>query len=62
MEPHINALPASLDGLGLTLADFDRATERAGILVLLVDHASFLTIDHADVVKDKIVVDTRGAW
>jgi len=61
VEPHINALPASLGGLGLTLADFDRATERAGILVLLVDHASFLTIDH-DVVKDKIVVDTRGAW
>lgn len=61
VEPHVNALPASLDGLGLTLADFDRATERAGILVLLVDHASFLTIDH-DVVKDKIVVDTRGAW
>jgi UDP-N-acetyl-D-mannosaminuronic acid dehydrogenase len=61
VEPHVNALPASLEELGLTLADFDHATERAGILVLLVDHASFLTIDH-DVVKDKIVVDTRGAW
>ena len=30
-------------------------------LLLLVDHASFLHVDH-DVVKDKIVVDTRGVW
>jgi UDP-N-acetyl-D-mannosaminuronic acid dehydrogenase len=61
VEPHINALPKRLTDLGLTLWDFDRATERANILLLLVDHASFLTVDH-DVVKDKIVVDTRGAW
>ncbi len=61
VEPHINALPKSLDGTGVTLADFDQATERANILLLLVDHASFLAIDH-DVVKDKIVVDTRGVW
>lgn len=61
VEPHINALPKRLADLGLSLWDFDRATERANILLLLVDHASFLTVDH-DVVKDKIVVDTRGAW
>ena len=61
VEPHINALPKELAELGLALADFDQATEKANILVLLVDHASFLTVDH-DVVKDKIVVDTRGAW
>jgi len=61
VEPHVNALPKELAELGVTLADFDQATEKANILVLLVDHASFLTVDH-DVVKDKIVVDTRGAW
>ncbi len=61
VEPHVNALPENLAKLGLKLWDFDRATERANILLLLVDHASFLTVDH-DVVKDKIVVDTRGAW
>ncbi|MBB3900268.1 UDP-N-acetyl-D-mannosamine dehydrogenase [Roseococcus suduntuyensis] len=61
VEPHVNALPENLAVLGLQLWDFDRATERANILLLLVDHASFLTVDH-DVVKDKIVVDTRGAW
>lgn len=61
VEPHVNALPEKLAALGLQLWDFDRATERANILLLLVDHASFLTVDH-DVVKDKIVVDTRGVW
>jgi UDP-N-acetyl-D-mannosaminuronic acid dehydrogenase len=61
VEPHVNALPPNLAALGLELWDFDRATDRANILLLLVDHASFLTVDH-DVVKDKIVIDTRGAW
>lgn len=61
VEPHVNSLPKHLTELGLKLWDFDQATERANILLLLVDHASFLTVDH-DVVKDKIVVDTRGAW
>jgi UDP-N-acetyl-D-mannosaminuronic acid dehydrogenase len=61
VEPHVNALPAALAGLGLTLCDFDRAVEQANILLLLVDHMSFLNIDH-DVVKNKIVVDTRGVW
>ena len=61
VEPHVNSLPKNLTELGLKLWDFDQATERANILLLLVDHASFLTVDH-DVVKDKIVVDTRGAW
>jgi len=61
VEPHIDALPRSLEGLGLELADFTQATERANILLLLVDHASFLHVDH-DVVKNKIVVDTRGVW
>jgi UDP-N-acetyl-D-mannosaminuronic acid dehydrogenase len=61
VEPHINKLPKNLAKLGLQLADFDQATERASILLLLVDHASFLTVDH-DVLKDKIVIDTRGVW
>jgi UDP-N-acetyl-D-mannosaminuronic acid dehydrogenase len=61
VEPHVNALPASLAALGLELWDFDRALERANILLLLVDHASFLDVDH-DMLKDKIVIDTRGAW
>jgi UDP-N-acetyl-D-mannosaminuronic acid dehydrogenase len=61
VEPHVNALPERLANLGLTLCDFDQAVEQANILLLLVDHMSFLNIDH-DVVKNKIVVDTRGVW
>jgi UDP-N-acetyl-D-mannosaminuronic acid dehydrogenase len=61
VEPHVNSLPKNLSELGLKLWDFDQATERANILLLLVDHMSFLNIDH-DVVKDKVVVDTRGVW
>jgi UDP-N-acetyl-D-mannosaminuronic acid dehydrogenase len=61
VEPHINALPPALAALGLSLWDFDRAVERANILLLLVDHAAFLHVDH-DVLKDRIVVDTRGVW
>jgi UDP-N-acetyl-D-mannosaminuronic acid dehydrogenase len=61
VEPHVNVLPKNLANLGLKLCDFDQAVEKANILLLLVDHMSFLNVDH-DVVKDKIVVDTRGVW
>ncbi|MGN6514344.1 MAG: UDP-N-acetyl-D-mannosamine dehydrogenase [Rhizomicrobium sp.] len=61
VEPHISKLPAELSGLGLNLHDFDEAIERAGIVLLLVDHMSFLQVDR-DLLKDKIVIDTRGAW
>jgi UDP-N-acetyl-D-mannosaminuronic acid dehydrogenase len=61
VEPHVNHLPKDLTDLGLVLSDFDQAVEQANILLLLVDHMSFLNVDH-DVVKDKIVVDTRGVW
>jgi UDP-N-acetyl-D-mannosaminuronic acid dehydrogenase len=61
VEPHVNTLPKDMTDLGLQLWDFDRAVEKANILLLLVDHMSFLNVDR-DVVKDKIVVDTRGVW
>jgi UDP-N-acetyl-D-mannosaminuronic acid dehydrogenase len=61
VEPHISKLPKELEGLGLELSDFDHAMERANLVVLLVDHMSFLDVDRATL-KDKIVIDTRGAW
>ncbi|MES2256315.1 MAG: UDP-N-acetyl-D-mannosamine dehydrogenase [Pseudomonadota bacterium] len=61
VEPHINQLPPHLAKLGLTLSDFEVAVERADILLLLVDHRAFLRIDRA-LFRDKIVIDTRGAW
>lgn len=61
VEPHISALPPELSGLGLKLEDFDRAMERANLVLLLVDHMSFLEVDR-DTLKDKFVIDTRGVW
>ncbi|HWS98257.1 MAG TPA: UDP binding domain-containing protein, partial [Candidatus Methylomirabilis sp.] len=61
VEPHISALPPELSKLGLELHDFDMAVERANVVLLLVDHMSFLQIDR-NLLNDKIVIDTRGAW
>jgi UDP-N-acetyl-D-mannosaminuronic acid dehydrogenase len=61
VEPHIDKPLPSLCRLGLKLWDFDEALKRADILLLLVDHAAFLDVDRA-ALKDKIVIDTRGAW
>ena len=61
VEPHISKMPPELAGLGLDLHDFDQALERANLVLLLVDHMSFLEVDR-DVLKDKFVIDTRGAW
>jgi UDP-N-acetyl-D-mannosaminuronic acid dehydrogenase len=61
VEPHVTNMPAELASLGLELHDFDAALSRANLVVLLVDHMSVLTVDRA-VLKDKFVIDTRGAW
>src|SRR5579875_3309658 len=58
VEPHIRTLPAAL---ALALSDFDEALERADIVLLLVDHTSFMHVDR-ERLKDKILIDTRGAW
>ena len=61
VEPYINRLPPELTEFGLVLHDFDDALDRANLVLLLVDHMSFLQVDR-DLLKDKFVIDTRGAW
>ncbi len=61
VEPHVSRLPPELTDLGLELHDFDDAIDRANLVLLLVDHMGFLQVDR-DVLKDKFVIDTRGAW
>ncbi|MFL5252626.1 MAG: hypothetical protein ACJ8AI_06990, partial [Rhodopila sp.] len=61
VEPNIAELPPDLRDLGLHLHDFDDALERANLVLLLVDHMSFLQVDH-EVLNDKFVIDTRGVW
>jgi UDP-N-acetyl-D-mannosaminuronic acid dehydrogenase len=62
VEPHISSLPASLDSLGnIELVELAVALKKADILVLLVDHQAFKTIDREQL-KGKTVIDTRGVW
>ena len=61
VEPYISTLPPELARPGLDLYDFDMAIERANVILLLVDHMSFLQLDR-NILKDKFVIDTRGAW
>ncbi len=61
VEPHISTLPRELAEFDLRLCDFDDALERANLVLLLVDHMSFLQVDR-NLLKDKFVIDTRGAW
>ncbi len=61
VEPHVSTLPQELTDRGLALTDFEKALEQANVVVVLVDHSAFMHIDR-DLIKDKFVIDTRGAW
>lgn len=62
VEPHIKELPQSLSNKNLiTLSDYPTAIEKADIIVLLVAHNEFLSLDH-NVLPSKTVIDTVGVW
>lgn len=61
VEPNIEKIPVSLSDLGVELVSVDRAIACADIVVGLVDHTEFLTIDQRDLVE-RIVLDYRGMW
>ena len=62
VEPFADALPAPLAGRpGVELADLETALGAADVVVLLVDHAPFRTVDRARL-AGKAVIDTRGVW
>jgi len=62
VEPHIDHLPTTLQRQSnLELLDQTQAFERADIVVLLVDHTAFKSID-SRTLADKIVIDTKGIW
>ncbi|RDK10480.1 UDP-N-acetyl-D-mannosamine dehydrogenase [Cupriavidus lacunae] len=60
VEPNISKLPTSLSGK-TELVTADVALESADIIVLLVDHKQFLTVD-LDRLQERVVIDTRGIW
>ena len=62
VEPHVEGLPPDLAALPhVRLSAPDGAIAAADILLLLVDHRQFRSIDHTGF-AEKVVVDTRGVW
>ncbi|MEE9318507.1 MAG: UDP binding domain-containing protein, partial [Rhodospirillales bacterium] len=62
VEPHVEVLPAELDGLeGVTKVDLDSALTEADIVVLLADHQAFKDVDRKRL-EGKLVFDARGVW
>jgi UDP-N-acetyl-D-mannosaminuronic acid dehydrogenase len=61
VEPHVNSLPKELEHQNLQFADFEVAVKSANLIVLLVAHRAFMHVDR-DMLKDKFVIDTVGAW
>ena len=62
VEPHVDALPAELDGLeGVSLGDLNEALNEADIVVLLVDHKDFKAVTK-NRLQGKTVFDARGIW
>lgn len=62
VEPHIKALPKTLAGrANVEFGAAEEALRRADIVVLLVNHRQFAALDRS-LLRDKIVIDTRGFW
>lgn len=62
VEPYVERLPTALDGkANVRLARTSEAIEAADIVVLLVDHEQFKTVNRS-LLGGKVIYDTRGAW
>jgi len=61
VEPNISELPAGFNTASVDLVELDTALAEADVVVLLVDHAPFKTMN-LGLLSGKKVVDTRGIW
>ena len=61
VEPFVIELPDELQGKGLTLVDLHVALARCDVVVVLVDHEVFKSVDRA-LLRGKRIYDTRGLW
>ena len=62
VEPNITQTPGLMHDMNnVELVDIDTALSRADIVVGLVDHKEFRSIN-VERLKEKILVDTRGIW
>ncbi|MBP2316403.1 UDP-N-acetyl-D-mannosamine dehydrogenase [Azospirillum soli] len=62
VEPHLSALPRALaERERLSLVPLATALSHADIVILLVDHKAFKGLSRT-MLREKIVIDTRGVW
>jgi UDP-N-acetyl-D-mannosaminuronic acid dehydrogenase len=61
VEPNIDRIPSGFDSDNIELVGLERAIKSADIIVLLVDHASFKSMN-LSLLSGKQVIDTRGIW
>ena len=61
-EPNISKMPEPLKEFKtISLQSIDVCLNKSKIIVLLTDHKEFLEVT-SDMLKEKIVLDTRGVW
>jgi len=62
VEPNITKIPEGFNDNGtIELVAMDEAIKAADIVVLLVDHAQFKSMN-LSLLSGKQVIDTRGIW
>lgn len=62
VEPYVALLPPALAAhTYVELVEIEEALAAADVIVLLVDHVQFKSVERATL-ADKTVIDTRGAW
>lgn len=62
VEPNIDELPREFDSKpNVELTDLETALEDADIVLVLVDHDPFKTVDR-EAFQEKVVIDTKGLW
>ncbi len=62
VEPNIDSLPDRLLGQeDLKMTDVDAALSVADIVLVLVDHKEFMTVN-VESIDNKIIIDTRGIF
>lgn len=59
VEPNLQDLPKSLVDKGISVTTYEKAIEKANIIVVLVDHKQFKVADKVELAK-KVIIDTRG--
>ena len=62
VEPNVQTLPLKLQNMkNVSLMEYHEAINKADIVLLLVDHKEFKNLDK-EMLKGKIIIDTRGIW